>query len=114
MGALLRSELTKKCGPSVYPWVKEIRGRGLLNAIEMQAGYNWGGFEKKIKKEAAWTICLMLRDGVEGKPGILMKPTHDTIVRFAPPLVMKENDVMEVVDIIATVFANVNTAINSN
>ena len=113
MGALLRQELNKKCGPSVYPWVKEIRGMGLLCAIEMQSGYNWGGFEKQMVQQAAWTICLMLRDGVDGGPGILMKPTHDTIVRFAPPLVINEAQVLDVVDIIAKVFANVHTAISS-
>jgi len=56
---------------------KEIRGKGLLNAIEIDE-------TSGIK---AWDICLNL-----AQHGILAKPTHGHIIRFAPPLVITENE----------------------
>ena len=58
-------------------WVKEIRGKGLLNAIEIDPNH----------RVSALTLCLEL-----AKKGLLAKPTHGHIIRFAPPLVISEAD----------------------
>ena len=70
-----------------------VRGRGLLNAIVIKP---------KDGKEA-WDVCLKLRDN-----GLLAKPTHGNIIRFAPPLVMNEEQLMECVAIIKKVVAEFN------
>ena len=62
-----------------------VRGRGLLNAIVIKP---------KNGKEA-WDVCLALRDN-----GLLAKPTHGDIIRFAPPLVITEEQLMECIAII--------------
>ncbi|MGY8989459.1 MAG: aminotransferase class III-fold pyridoxal phosphate-dependent enzyme, partial [Flavobacteriales bacterium] len=62
-----------------------VRGKGLLNAIVIKP---------KNGKEA-WDVCLKLKDN-----GLLAKPTHGDIIRFAPPLVITEEQLMECVDII--------------
>lgn len=80
MGELLRSELAKQMPKEV---VHTIRGRGLLNAIEISKGYD------------AWDVCMRLRDN-----GLLAKPTHGDKIRFAPPLIINEEQILESVDII--------------
>ena len=67
-------------------WVKAVRGKGLLNAIMI---------DDTPESSTAWEICLALRDN-----GLLAKPTHGNIIRFAPPLVMTEDELMECVSII--------------
>lgn len=62
-----------------------VRGKGLLNAVVIKP---------KNGKEA-WDVCLKLRDN-----GLLAKPTHGDIIRFAPPLVITEEQLMECVEII--------------
>ena len=62
-----------------------VRGKGLLNAIVI----------KPKNGNEAWDVCLRLRDN-----GLLAKPTHGDIIRFAPPLVMTEAQLMECIDII--------------
>ena len=62
-----------------------VRGKGLLNAVVIKP---------KNGKEA-WDVCLKLRDN-----GLLAKPTHGDIIRFAPPLVMNEQELLECVEII--------------
>ena len=62
-----------------------VRGKGLLNAIIIKP-------KNGIK---AWDVCLKLRDN-----GLLAKPTHGDIIRFAPPLVITEAQLMECIDII--------------
>lgn len=62
-----------------------VRGKGLLNAIVIQ--------ERNGK--SAWDVCLKLRDN-----GLLAKPTHGNIIRFAPPLVINEDQINECVSII--------------
>lgn len=64
--------------------VKEVRGKGLLNAIVINEKYD------------AWEVCLRLRDN-----GLLAKPTHGDKIRFAPPLVITEEQLNECVDIIS-------------
>jgi ornithine--oxo-acid transaminase len=80
MGNLLRSQLAKQCPKEV---VTTIRGKGLLNAIEIAPKYD------------AWEVCLRLRDN-----GLLAKPTHGDKIRFAPPLIINEQQVLESVNII--------------
>ncbi len=63
-----------------------VRGKGLLNAIVINDSPN---------SDTAWNICLALKEN-----GLLAKPTHGNIIRFAPPLVMTEDQLMACVDII--------------
>jgi len=65
---------------------KLVRGKGLLNAIVIN---------DSEESDTAWEICLRLRDN-----GLLAKPTHGNIIRFAPPLVMTEGQLKECIDII--------------
>ena len=64
-----------------------VRGKGLLNAIVIKP---------KNGKEA-WDVCIKMRDN-----GLLAKPTHGDIIRFAPPLVITEDQLIECVNIIKT------------
>ena len=66
--------------------VVEVRGKGLLNAIVIN---------DTEESETAWNICLKLRDN-----GLLAKPTHGNIIRFAPPLVMTEEQLRDCIRII--------------
>ncbi|KAF9074372.1 ornithine aminotransferase [Rhodocollybia butyracea] len=70
------------------PLVQTIRGRGLLNAVVIDES-------KSIKKRTAWQLCLLLKSR-----GVLAKPTHVNIIRFAPPLVISEEDLLKSVRII--------------
>ncbi|MEP6701284.1 MAG: ornithine--oxo-acid transaminase [Bacteroidota bacterium] len=81
MGELLRREL--KAVSSKH--ISIIRGKGLLNAIVIQ----------HHDKEAAWKLCLQLKEN-----GLLAKPTHGDKIRFAPPLLITKEQVMECVEII--------------
>ena len=63
-----------------------VRGKGLLNAILIN---------DTEESDTAWNICLKLRDN-----GLLAKPTHGNIIRFAPPLVMTEDQLLDCVSII--------------
>ncbi len=85
MGELFRSELSKMNSPMV----KTIRGKGLLNAMVIEP------FKVKGETKAAWDVCLGLAEN-----GLLAKPTHDHIIRFAPPLVITKEQINESVDII--------------
>ncbi len=67
---------------------KLVRGRGLLNAIEINDSPD---------SDTAWNICLSLKDN-----GLLAKPTHGNIIRFAPPLVMTEEQLDDCCNIIET------------
>ena len=66
--------------------MKLVRGKGLLNAIVINDHED---------SDTAWNICLKLRDN-----GLLAKPTHGNIIRFAPPLVMSDDQLIECVNII--------------
>jgi len=81
LGEVFRSELKK----IESPLIKEVRGKGLLNAITVQSE----------TPDMAWDICLKLMDN-----GLLAKPTHGDKIRFAPPLVINETQMMECVEII--------------
>jgi len=84
LGELFRSELNKYIVTSGL--VKLVRGKGLLNAIVIN---------DSEESDTAWNICLALRDN-----GLLAKPTHGNIIRFAPPLVMTEEQLLDCVSII--------------
>ena len=84
MGKIFRSELQKVVDSSKF--VKQVRGKGLLNAVVI---------DDTEESETAWNICLKLAD-----KGLLAKPTHGNIIRFAPPLVITEEQLYEAVDII--------------
>ena len=84
LGELFRSEMNKLIETSSI--VKLVRGKGLLNAIVINDDEN---------SDTAWNICLALRDN-----GLLAKPTHGNIIRFAPPLVMTKDELLDCVQII--------------
>ena len=84
LGALFRSELNKYIATSTI--CKLVRGKGLLNAVLIN---------DTEESDTAWNICLRLRDN-----GLLAKPTHGNIIRFAPPLVMTEAQLLDCVSII--------------
>src|SRR5690606_17061896 len=84
LGKLFRNELNKYIQNSNIAML--VRGKGLLNAIVINDSED---------SDTAWNICLKLRDN-----GLLAKPTHGNIIRFAPPLVMDEAQLMDCVTII--------------
>jgi len=84
LGQLFRSELGKFI--ETNDLIKLVRGKGLLNAIVINDAED---------SSTAWDICLKLRDN-----GLLAKPTHGNIIRFAPPLVMNETELLDCVSII--------------
>lgn len=86
LGKLFREELNKYIATSNICTL--VRGKGLLNAILIN---------DTEESQTAWNICLKLRDN-----GLLAKPTHGNIIRFAPPLVMTEEQLLECVNIITT------------
>lgn len=67
--------------------ISEVRGVGLLSAIVID--------EKYTKGKTAWDLCLIMKD-----LGVLAKPTHNNIIRLAPPLVIEEEDLLRGVEII--------------
>ncbi len=88
MGEVFRSEMAKINSPMI----KLIRGKGLLNAVVID---NIGG-------KTAWDVCLAMRDR-----GVLAKPTHGNIIRFAPPLVINKQQLMEAIEAIKLAFEDV-------
>ncbi|MEW6277944.1 MAG: ornithine--oxo-acid transaminase, partial [Candidatus Eremiobacterota bacterium] len=92
MGQLFREGLRKLD----YRWIKEIRGKGLLNAVEIDhdAGVH------------AWDVCLKMMEN-----GLLAKPTHDCIIRLAPPLVIDDAQIREALDIIHHSFAQIHQGV---
>jgi ornithine--oxo-acid transaminase len=84
LGQIFRAELTEFCKTNNL--VNSVRGKGLLNAILIN---------DSEESSTAWDICMKLRDN-----GLLAKPTHGNIIRFAPPLVITEEQLMECIAII--------------
>ena len=86
MGLIFRArmqELVDTCDLATL-----VRGKGLLNAVKINDSED---------SKTAWNICMALRDN-----GLLAKPTNGNIIRFAPPLVMTEEQINECCDIIST------------
>jgi ornithine--oxo-acid transaminase len=81
MGIIFRKEL----GNIKSERIEIVRGKGLLNAIVI----------KPMGGKTAWDVCLKLRDN-----GLLAKPTHNHIIRFAPPLIIAEHQMNEAIEII--------------
>ena len=84
LGDIFRDEMSVYITQSNI--VKLVRGKGLLNAIVIN---------DSPESDTAWNICLKLRDN-----GLLAKPTHGNIIRFAPPLVMSEEQLYDCIKII--------------
>ena len=83
LGQVVRDGLSKiRC-----PKLRVVRGKGLLNAVEFEAGFE------------AWNVCVALKDA-----GLLAKQTHGNIIRFAPPLVISRDEVGQALAIITKVF----------
>jgi ornithine--oxo-acid transaminase len=81
MGVLFRSELEKINSP----FISIVRGKGLLNAIEVT----------HQNPNAAWDFCMVLKEN-----GLLAKPTHGNKIRFAPPLIITRDQILESIAII--------------
>jgi len=93
MGVIFRKrmeELSLKTG-----LISIVRGKGLLNAIVIN---------DSPESSTAWEICLELKDN-----GLLAKPTHGNIIRFAPPLIINEKQINECCDIIEHTILNFKT-----
>ncbi|NDW10849.1 ornithine--oxo-acid transaminase [Dysgonomonas sp. 520] len=84
LGEIFRNEMKQLCDDSKI--ASFVRGKGLLNALVIN---NEG------HKDLAWDICLKLAEN-----GLLAKPTHTNIIRFAPPLVITEEQLQECIEII--------------
>ena len=84
LGELFRNEMQRIIDASDL--VSKVRGKGLLNAIIIN---------DTPESDTAWNLCVALKEN-----GLLAKPTHGNIIRFAPPLVMNEEQLMECVAII--------------
>lgn len=84
LGEIFRKEMNRII--AAHPIVKLVRGKGLLNAIVIN---------DSPESKTAWNICLAFAQN-----GLLAKPTHGNIIRFAPPLVITEEQLMECVHII--------------
>ncbi|HUX41312.1 MAG TPA: ornithine--oxo-acid transaminase [Rectinemataceae bacterium] len=86
LGTIFREEIAKiRC-----PKMKLVRGKGLLNAVVFEKGFE------------AWDVCIALKEA-----GLLAKQTHGNIIRFAPPLVITEKELREAIAIIKTVFEKI-------
>jgi ornithine--oxo-acid transaminase len=84
LGMLFREQLERYAATSSV--VRLVRGKGLLNALVIN---------DTPESDTAWNICLALREN-----GLLAKPTHGNIIRFAPPLVITEDELLEAVQLI--------------
>ncbi|KAJ5579758.1 ornithine aminotransferase [Penicillium hispanicum] len=69
------------------PLIQTVRGKGLLNAIVID--------ESKANGHSAWDLCMLMKE-----KGLLAKPTHQNIIRLAPPLVITEDEIQKALDII--------------
>jgi len=81
LGEIFRSEMSK----IKSDMIEIVRGKGLLNAIVI----------RPKDGKSAWDVCLKMKEN-----GLLAKPTHDHIIRFAPPLVINETQLHEAIELI--------------
>lgn len=72
--------------------IEIVRGKGLLNAVVI----------KPVDGKSAWDVCVALKNN-----GLLAKPTHEHIIRFTPPLVITEEQILEAIGIIVKTFAEI-------
>ncbi|HKL32595.1 MAG TPA: ornithine--oxo-acid transaminase, partial [Tangfeifania sp.] len=88
--ALRMGEIFRKEMRSIQSEMIEIvRGKGLLNAVAI----------KPTQGKSAWDVCLAMKEN-----GLIAKPTHENIIRFTPPLVITEDQMMEAIGIIKKTF----------
>jgi ornithine--oxo-acid transaminase len=92
LGKIFRERMQKVV--DTYSIAKLVRGKGLLNAVVIN---------DTPESSTAWDICIKLAEN-----GLLAKPTHGNIIRFAPPLVMTEEQLHECCDIIEKVISSFN------
>ena len=90
LGELFRAEMNRIIEKTDL--VLKVRGKGLLNAILVNDSPD---------SSTAWNLCVAMKEN-----GLLAKPTHGNIIRFAPPLVMTEEQLMECVAIIEKTILN--------
>lgn len=81
LGKIFRDEMSKVNSPMI----EKVRGKGLLNAIII----------RPTNGKEAWDVCEKMKE-----MGVLAKPTHQHIIRFAPPLVISEEELREAIEII--------------
>jgi ornithine--oxo-acid transaminase len=86
MGEIFRAEMNA----IKSPFVEEVRGKGLLNAVQI----------RPLKGKKAWDVCMKMKDN-----GILAKPTHEHTIRFTPPLIITETQMREAIELIKKSFA---------
>eukprot|EP00392_Amoebophrya_sp_AT5.2_P013429 g13547.t1 len=86
LGQIFRQELRE------YPWIKDVRGKGLLNAVEVDPAF--------ASKVTAWQVCVKM-----ARSGLLAKPTHENIIRFAPPLCISKDELRQALAIIKATLA---------
>lgn len=89
LGHIFRKEIRK----IESPFIKQVRGKGLLNAVVIEP-YNG---------KEAWDVCIKMAEN-----GLLAKPTHHHIIRFAPPLVITEEELKEAIGIIRDSLGSLN------
>lgn len=92
LGKIFREEMNKLMQKTEL--ITKVRGKGLLNAIVIKPTESG---------KTAWDVCLALKEN-----GLLAKPTHGDIIRFAPPLVINEEELQFAVDVITKVLMNFN------
>jgi ornithine--oxo-acid transaminase len=90
LGKLFRQEMQRIIDASDL--IVKVRGKGLLNAIIVN---------DTPDSKTAWNLCVKLKEN-----GLLAKPTHGNIIRFAPPLVITEEELLECVAIIEKTILN--------
>ncbi len=90
LGELFRSEMNRIIAKTDL--IVQVRGKGLLNAIIVN---------DSPESKTAWNLCVQMKEN-----GLLAKPTHGNIIRFAPPLVMNEEQLLECVAIIEKTILN--------
>jgi len=90
LGKIFRDKMLELKKQTVL--IKDVRGRGLMNAVEIN---------DKPESSTAWDLCVKLKDN-----GLLAKPTHGNIIRFAPPLVITKGQLDDCIAIIAKTFVD--------
>jgi ornithine--oxo-acid transaminase len=85
LGQVFRQGLEKM--KSANPMLKTVRGKGLLNAIVID--------ESRTGGKTAWDLCMVMKS-----KGLLAKPTHQNIIRLAPPLVITDDEIQKALEII--------------
>ena len=88
LGKIFRSEIEKMIPE--FPFLKSVRGKGLLNAVLIN---------DSPESSTAWDLCIELMNN-----GLLAKPTHGNIIRFAPPLVISPSDLEEALQVLKRTF----------